>query len=71
MLMGSLLIQLTGGRIETHFCLFGSLALVALYKDVGVLVNATAVVASDNLLRGVLNPQSIYGVVRANNWSFV
>ena len=71
MLMGSLLIQLTGGRIETHFYLFGSLALVALYKDVGVLLTATAVVASDHLLRGVFYPQAIYGVVRAGDWSFV
>ena len=29
MLMGALLIHLSGGRIETHFLIFGSLAFLA------------------------------------------
>src|SRR5258708_25676511 len=33
MLMSSLLIHLSGGRIETHFHVFGSLALLAFYRD--------------------------------------
>ena len=32
MLMGALLIHLTGGRIETHFHVFGSLAFLAFYR---------------------------------------
>ncbi|RJS27370.1 two-component sensor histidine kinase [Corallococcus sp. H22C18031201] len=36
----ALLIHLTGGRIETHFHLFGSLAFLVLYRDVGVLLGA-------------------------------
>src|SRR5207244_513368 len=43
MLMGALLIHLTGGRIETHFHVFGSLALLACYRDWRVLVVASAV----------------------------
>src|SRR5262249_31242413 len=54
MLMGGLLIQFTGGRIETHFIVFGSLAFLAFYRDAPVLITATVVVAVDHLLRGVL-----------------
>src|SRR5256885_1167703 len=32
MLMGALLIHLTGGRIETHFHVFGSLAFLAFFR---------------------------------------
>ena len=38
MLMGALLIHLTGGRIETHFHVFGSLAFLAFYRDWRVLI---------------------------------
>ena len=62
MLMGALLIHLTGGRIETHFHVFGSLAFLAFYRDWRVLVPATVVVALDHLLRGIFWPQSVYGV---------
>jgi hypothetical protein len=41
MLMGALLIHLSGGRIETHFHVFGSLAFLAFYRDVRVLLTAT------------------------------
>jgi signal transduction histidine kinase/DNA-binding response OmpR family regulator len=71
MLMGALLIHLTGGRIETHFHVFGSLALLAFYRDWSVLVTASAVVASDHLLRGILWPQSVYGILTVSPWRWV
>jgi hypothetical protein len=37
MLMGALLIHITGGRIETHFHVFGSLAFLSFYRDWRVL----------------------------------
>ena len=37
MLTSALLIHLTGGRIETHFHVFGSLAFLAFYRDWRVL----------------------------------
>jgi len=58
MLMSALLIHLTGGRIETHFHVFGSLAILAFYRDWVVLIPATTVVALDHLLRGLFWPQS-------------
>jgi PAS domain S-box-containing protein len=71
MLMGALLIHLTGGRIETHFHVFGSLAFLSFYRDWRVLVPATLVVAADHFLRGVLWPQSVYGVLMASQWRWL
>jgi len=71
MLMGGLLIHLTGGRLETHFHVFGSLAFLAFYRDWRVLVPATIVVALDHMLRGAFWPQSVYGVLVASQWRWV
>src|SRR3954470_7273681 len=71
MLMGALLIHLTGGRLETHFHVFGSLAFLAFYRDWRVLVPATIVVALDHMLRGLFWPQSVYGVVVPSQWRWV
>jgi PAS domain S-box-containing protein len=71
MLMGALLIHLTGGRIETHFHVFGSLAFLSFYRDWRVLVPATIVVAADHFLRGVFWPQSVYGVLMASEWRWL
>jgi PAS domain S-box-containing protein len=71
MLMGALLIHLSGGRIETHFHVFGSLAFLAFYRDWRVLVPATVVVAADHFLRGAFWPESVYGVLTVNHWRWV
>ena len=63
MLMSALLIHVTGGRIETHFHVFGSLAFLAFYRDPAVLITASAIVGADHFLRGILWPQSVFGVV--------
>ena len=68
MLMGALLIHLMGGRIETHFHVFVSLAIIAFYRDWRVLISATLVVAADHFLRGIFWPQSVYGVLSASSW---
>jgi signal transduction histidine kinase/CheY-like chemotaxis protein len=71
MLTSGLLIHLTGGRIETHFHVFGSLAFLACYRDWRVLVPATAVVAVDHILRGAYWPESVFGTLSASNWRWV
>jgi signal transduction histidine kinase len=71
MLWSALLIHLTGGRIETHFHVFGSLAFLAFYRDWRVLVPATLVVASDHLLRGAFWPESVYGISNPEWWRFL
>lgn len=62
MLYSALLIHLTGGRIETHFHVFGSLAFLSFYRDWRVFVPATIIVVLDHALRGLYFPQSVYGV---------
>jgi signal transduction histidine kinase/CheY-like chemotaxis protein len=71
MLFGALLIHLCGGRIETHFFLFGSLAFLAFYRDWRVLVTASIVVAADHFLRGFFYPESAYGVAVVSNWRWI
>lgn len=71
MLMSALLIHLTGGRIETHFHVFGSLAFLAFYRDWRVLIPATVIVALDHFLRGVYWPQSVYGVLTTSEWRWL
>jgi two-component system sensor histidine kinase/response regulator len=67
-LMGSLLIHITGGRLETHFHIFGSLAFLAFYRDWRVLLPATLIVVVDHSLRGFFWPLSVYGVSSATEW---
>ncbi len=71
MLMAALLIHLTGGRIETHFHIFGSLAFLAFYRDWKVLVTATGIVALDHALRGMFWPESVFGVLSGSNWRWI
>jgi signal transduction histidine kinase/CheY-like chemotaxis protein/HPt (histidine-containing phosphotransfer) domain-containing protein len=71
MLMSALLIHLSGGRIETHFHVFGSLAFLAFYRDWRVLLTASLVVALDHGLRGLFWPQSVYGVLVVEPWRWL
>jgi hypothetical protein len=71
MLWSALLIHLTGGRIETHFHVFGSLGFLAAYRDWPVLLTATVVIAADHLARGILWPESVYGIVNPEWWRFL
>jgi hypothetical protein len=71
MLSSALLIHLTGGRIETHFHVFGSLAFLAFYLDWTVITTATIVVAADHFLRGIFWPESVYGVSNPEWWRFL
>jgi len=67
-LVSILLIDCTGGRIESHFHVFGSLAFLAFYRDRRVLLTASAVTVADHFLRGIWWPQSVYGVLTVSPW---
>lgn len=69
--MSALLIHLTGGRIETHFHIFGSLAFLAFYRDWKVLVTAAAVATVDHFVRGIYWPASVFGVNEVNHWQWI
>ena len=71
MLASALLIHLTGGRVETHFHVFGSLAFLAFYRDWRVLVTASVVVTIDHFLRGVYWPQSVFGSASVSPWRWL
>ena len=67
----ALLIHLTGGRIETHFHIFGSLAFLTFYRDPWVIVTASGLVAIDHAVRGILAPESVFGVFTTGSWRWV
>ncbi len=71
MLMSTLLINLTGGRIETQFHVFGSLVILSFYRDWRILIPATLVVGLDYFLREIYWPSSVYGVLAASPWRSV
>ncbi|MCW5823806.1 MAG: PAS domain S-box protein [Cyanobacteria bacterium TGS_CYA1] len=71
MIMTSFLIHLSGGRIETHFLVFATLAFLAFYRDWKVLVTATIIILVDHILRGIYYPLSIYGESSPQTWRFL
>lgn len=64
----ALLIYITGGRIETHFHIFGSLAILATYRDYRALIPATVVTVADHFVRGYFWPESVFGILAFNPW---
>lgn len=61
-LWSALLIHVSGGRIETHFHVFVSLAFLSFYREWRLLLIPTAITALDHAIRGIWWPQSVYGV---------
>ncbi|WP_166831098.1 PAS domain S-box protein [Thalassoroseus pseudoceratinae] len=70
-LWSALLIHLSGGRIETHFHVFASLAILSIYRDWKILITATVVVAMDHFGRGVYYPASVFGVVTESPYRWI
>jgi methyl-accepting chemotaxis protein len=60
-ILSSVLIYVTHGRIESHFHVYVSLILISMYREWGLLLNASSLVAADNLMRGTFIPATIYG----------
>ncbi|MHB8382358.1 MAG: hybrid sensor histidine kinase/response regulator [Candidatus Binataceae bacterium] len=71
MLTSGLLIHLTGGRIETHFHYFGSLAFLAFYRDWRVLVSASIVAAAEHIIYCAYFPHVFFGVAAVQPWRWV
>lgn len=71
MLWSALLIHLSGGRIEAHFHIFGSLAFLTFYRDWRLFVPATLVVLVDHLGRQIFWPESVFGVLAPERWRFL
>jgi len=62
MFYSTLIIHIMGGRIEAHFHIFGSLALLAFFRDWKILLIGTVIAGLDHIVRGIILPQSIYGL---------
>lgn len=71
LMFSGLFIHLSGGRIETHFHVFGSLAFLAFYRDWKVLIPGTLVTAVDHLARAVFWPESVFGIITSAPWRAV
>jgi len=71
MLVSTVLIDVSGGRIETHFHIFGSLAFLAIYRDWRVLITASVVTVGDHFVRGIWWPESVYGLLTVSPWRWV
>jgi len=69
MLMSSLLIHLSGGRMEAH--IFASLAFLAFYLDWQLLLAASAVIVTDRLLRGIFLPHSVLASTAVEPWRWL
>jgi PAS domain S-box-containing protein len=68
MIYSALLIHLMGGRIEAHFHVFGSLAILAFYRDATIFIPAIVLVSVDHLVRGLVWPESVFGIMVATPW---
>ncbi len=70
-LFSALLIHVMGGRIETHFHIFGSLAFLAFYRDGRIILLATLLLAIDHFFRGWLWPESVFGLAAPERWRWI
>ncbi|HMF43186.1 MAG TPA: ATP-binding protein [Polyangia bacterium] len=71
-LMTSLLIHVAGGRVEMHYAMiFTPLLFLAMYRDVSVLVLASAITVIDHVLGCFLWPHSVYGEAYVSRWAWL
>ncbi|MEM9364392.1 MAG: ATP-binding protein [Planctomycetota bacterium] len=67
-MFSALLIHLMGGRIEAHFHVFVSLALLSAYRDRTVFLPVVLITAVDHVVRGWYWPQSVFGDQAIVTW---
>src|SRR5262245_14668916 len=70
-LMTCLMIHVSGGRAEMHWAIFAVLPFLAMYRDVSVLLLASAITVIDHVLATFLWPHSVYGVATVSRWAWV
>lgn len=71
MLTSALLIYLTGGKFETHFHVFGSLAFLAFYRDWKVILTASIVVTVTHFTLDHWWPQIEHGALVVDKWHWL
>jgi PAS domain S-box-containing protein len=70
-LITSLLIHVSGGHFEMRYAVFASLAFLAMYRDVTVLLLASLITAVDHILGCFFWPKSLYGVAHVAPWAWL
>jgi PAS domain S-box-containing protein len=70
-LVTSLLIHVAGGKPEMRYAIFVSLACLAMYRDVPVLLLASLVTGIDHVLGCIFWPRSVYGAAVVHPWAWV
>jgi PAS domain S-box-containing protein len=70
-LIVSLLVHVSGGRHEMNYAIFASLAFLAMYRDVTVLILASVISSVDHLLGCFFWSKSVYGVPHVGAWAWV
>jgi PAS domain S-box-containing protein len=70
-LIVSLLVHVSGGRHEMHYAIFASLAFLAMYRDIAVLVLTTIISTVDHILGCFFWPKSVYGLVHVGHWAWI
>jgi PAS domain S-box-containing protein len=70
-LITSLLIHVSGGHFEMRYVVFASLAFLAMYRDVTVLLLASLITAVDHILGCFFWPKSLYGFLHVAPWAWV
>lgn len=61
MVWSMMFIHMSGGRMELHFHIFASLALLTFYRDWKILLTASVVISLDHFFRGCWLPSSLFG----------
>ncbi len=68
--LSTLLIDVAGGRVESHLHILVSLAILASYLDWRVLATASAVTVVCHVAGGVWWPESLFSMANPSRWSW-
>ena len=66
-----LLIHVSGGHFEMRYVVFASLAFLAMYRDIKVILLASLITAVDHILGCFFWPKSLYGFVTVAPWAWI
>ncbi|MDB4983242.1 MAG: rpfC [Myxococcales bacterium] len=70
-LITSLLIHVSGGHFEMRYAVFASLAFLAMYRDITVVLLATLISSLDHVLGCFFWPKSLYGVMHVGGGAWI
>ncbi len=68
MAFSMLFIHLSDNRVETHFHIFGSLALLAFYRDTRIILLATSLVIADHFMKHSLLQNFMHASTSGDHW---